>query len=161
MIKSTLACVTTINVEHAFNKWLYSYPSMYEFLIKRWRVSSNLCLLTFFFLLAGLLNAVFTIANSRRVCYVQRAPMIKHVYRARKRFFPICWHTYPLRVAAENKAIHSDSFTFASAKFRIPLQIHISFIYCFMKLAMHSMIEMCRRHIYDMQITEIWLKLKC
>lgn len=49
MIKSTLACVTTINVEHAFNKWLYSYPSMYEFLIKRWRVSSNLCLLTFFF----------------------------------------------------------------------------------------------------------------
>lgn len=34
-----------------------------------------------------------------------RAPMIKHVYRARKPFFPICWHTYSLRVAAKNKAI--------------------------------------------------------
>lgn len=135
VIKSTLACVKAINVEHAFNKWLLLLPLMcMSFWLRNdvwvWIFYLFLHLYNFF---VCWLNAVFTIADSH-LCTFQRASMISHVYRARKRFFPICWHTYELKVAAENKAISVNSSP--SAEFhmqikRLLLQIHAIDFICF------------------------------
>lgn len=80
-----------------------------------------------------------------------RAPMIKHVYRARKHFFPICWHTYSLKVAATNKAIkqtHKFHMCFCPFSFSLALSL-LSWVH---SARQFFGIVMCRRHIYDMQI---------
>lgn len=90
LLNQPLACAMAINVLHAFNDWRINSIFFFQCLIKRWRVTSFKLL---FFYLNGQPCWWLLFGNA----------FIKYVYRARKRFIPISWHTNWLKVAASIK----------------------------------------------------------